>query len=87
MKIAIANNLYFPFNRGGAETVVKSMISDLENLGHEVFLITIKPEKENTPTNSSLKIYYIPSAYYYLAQIPPILKVIWHFTNIFSFKN
>ncbi len=87
MKIAIANNLYYPFNRGGAEAVVRKMISDLISDGHEVFLITTKPKTETSPVNQDLKIYYLPSGYSRLAEFSDFKKVIWHFNNLFSFKN
>jgi glycosyltransferase involved in cell wall biosynthesis len=87
MKIALANNLYYPYNRGGAETVVKKMITDLKARGHEVFLITTKPKSDANPINSDLKIYYIPSDYSRLAELSVLKKVLWHFNNIFSFKS
>ncbi|MFZ4631892.1 MAG: glycosyltransferase [Patescibacteria group bacterium] len=87
MKIAIANNLYFPFNRGGAETVIKKMISDFKSQNHEVFLITTKPKNEKDPINLDLKIYYLQSDYSRLAEFSPLRKILWHFTNIFSFRN
>jgi glycosyltransferase involved in cell wall biosynthesis len=96
MKIALANNLYYPYNRGGAETVIKQMIADLKSQGHDIFLITTKPKKglalpeETTtskPANNELKIYYFPSYYYNLATLPSFIKVIWHLTNIFSWHK
>ncbi len=87
MKIALANNLYYPFNRGGAETVVKKMITDLKSQGHDVFLISTKRSSDATPVNTDLKIYYLNSLYLDLASIPPYQRVFWHLTNIFSLKN
>lgn len=94
MKIALVNNLYYPYNRGGAETVVRKMIKDLKSQGHEVFLITTKPRNENATDISVekteknyLKIYYLISSYYNLAAWLPSLKIFWHFTNIFSIKK
>lgn len=87
MKIAIANNLYYPFNRGGAEAVIKIMIADLKSKGHEVFLITTKPKDEPSPVNSDLKIFYFPSDYSSLAEFSTLQKLVWHFNDLFSFKN
>jgi len=87
MKIALANNLYYPFNRGGAETVIKNMITDLKSQGHEVFLITTKPYDVIVQEKSDIKTYYLSSNYSRLAEFSPYKKVLWHFTNIFSFKN
>lgn len=92
MKIALANNLYYPFNRGGAEAVVKKMVTDLTAGGHEVFLITTISPEETIPQVEELnelkfKIYHIISGYYNLAHTPLILKIFWHIGNIFSFRK
>jgi len=92
MKIALANNLYYPYNRGGAETVIKQMITELKSQGHDVFLITTKPRPEPAPqeevsANNELRIYYFPSYYYNLAKLPSFIKVFWHLTNIFSWRK
>jgi len=93
MKIAILNNLYFPFNRGGAEQVVKSMINKFIRNNDTVFLITSKPVKliKTAPQGSNgsapFKIYYINSLFYSLADISYILRFCWHIYNILSFKQ
>lgn len=90
MKIVILNNLYYPYNRGGAEAVVKVIIDDLKSQGHDVFLITNKPKttaKNSNLENKDLKIYYIESNYFNLAELSLAKKLIWHFNNLFSFKN
>ncbi len=96
MKIALANNLYCPYNRGGAETVVRQMAADLKAQGHDVFLITTKPKpqparkekaSDNEKFNEELRIYYFPSYYYNLAKLPSYIKVFWHFANIFSWRK
>ena len=87
MKIAIANNLYYPYNRGGAETVIKNMISDLKSQGHEIFLITTKPKHELDQIDLDLKVYYFPSDYSRLSEFTNIQKTFWHLGNIFSFQE
>lgn len=93
MKIAILNNLYFPFNRGGAEQVVKSMINEFIKNNDTVFLITSKPVKsiKTAPQDSNgstpFKIYYINSLFYNLADISYVLRFCWHIYNILSFKQ
>ncbi|MFA5131343.1 MAG: glycosyltransferase [Patescibacteria group bacterium] len=93
MKIALANNLYYPYNRGGAESVVKQMIAALKAAGHEVFLITTEPKNESTATppeiitKDGLKTYYFPSGYMNLADRSPYLHFFWHFNNLFSFHR
>ncbi|MBI4121901.1 MAG: glycosyltransferase family 4 protein [Parcubacteria group bacterium] len=43
MKILIISNLYEPYQRGGAEVVVKRTILALQRAGHEVVLFTSRP--------------------------------------------
>jgi len=96
MKIALANNLYFPFNRGGAETVVKNQINELKKDGHEVFLITCKPKNDSndrsvlnseiTP-DPDLNIYYLESDYSRLAEFSLLRRLAWHIKNTFSFAT
>jgi len=95
MKIAICHNLYGEFSHGGAETAVHLMISDLKKSGHDVFLITTKPRvkkisvsgNEINDANSDLKIYYIKSEFYNLADLNNFNRVFWHFHNIFSINK
>lgn len=87
MKIAILNNLYYPFNRGGAESVIREMISRLKKNGHEVFLITTKPFQEIAPENTNLRCYHLDSDYHRLAEMALINKLFWHASNLFRMKN
>lgn len=43
MKICIINNLYPPYNRGGAERVVENQAQEFLAAGHKVFVITSGP--------------------------------------------
>ncbi len=87
MKIAVLNNLYFPFNRGGAEQVLKRMILELQNSGHEVFLISTKPASAIIDNNKQLKIYYLNSNFYKLDQFPVIFRFFWQLSNLLSCKK
>lgn len=87
MKIALVNNLYQPYKRGGAETVVEEMIAQFKNEGHEVFLISCRPKNDLHPTENGIKTYYFPSDYSRLADIPEYLRFFWHAKNIFSFSQ
>lgn len=40
MKIGIINSLYFPHNRGGAESIVALQAQNLRDQGHDVFIIS-----------------------------------------------
>lgn len=87
MKIVLINNLYFPFNRGGAEKIVADSIKKLQSEGHTVFLITTKPKRSAdpvNPVNPKLKIYYFNSLFYNLGRYPSWFRLGWHFHNLFD---
>jgi len=86
MKICLINNLYKPYNRGGAERIVEIIADGLQAVGHEVFIITTKPitqKHKNTKTRKH-KIYYLNSLYYNLNKIPKFLRIFWHFIDMFD---
>jgi glycosyltransferase involved in cell wall biosynthesis len=93
MKIALANNLYYPYNRGGAETVIKKMVTDLRAQNHEVILFTLHPKKDaplekiRISTEDGIKIYRLASNYFRLAEFNPLKKIFWHLGNIFSWEK
>jgi glycosyltransferase involved in cell wall biosynthesis len=95
MKICLINNLYEPYNRGGAGEVVKNIITGLKNAGHDVFLITVgkmkKLENENQKSGNDYKIYYIKPwnifSYIDINNKPIFLRLIWWFFNIFNFSG
>lgn len=80
MKIGLIHNLYYPYNKGGAEKIVALLEQGFKELGHEVFIITTTPEEKKQEKN----IYYLPSLYYHLNYLPPLLRLYWHFLNIRS---
>lgn len=85
MKICLINNLYKPYNRGGAERIVELMAKGLRNSGHDVFVISTKPLFKKTNTkNQTPKIYYLNSLYYNLNIIPKILRLGWHLIDAFD---
>ncbi len=86
MKIALINNLYFPYDKGGAEKIVEKQIFKLKKAGHQVFLITSKPKKF-IKINNQEKIYYINSNYYNLNKIPKSLRIFWHLNQFLKFKT
>ncbi len=82
MKIALINNLYGRYQRGGAEKIVEEMHKNFIKKNHETFIITTLPcfKKEKKEKN----IYYIKSFYYYLNKLPFFLKIFWHFGEFLS---
>lgn len=89
MKVALINNLYFPYQRGGAEQVMNNMLSRLKQSGQEVFIITSRPKKTNELRTSKeeQKIYYLPSSYYHLAEHSLGWRAAWHLMDLFNFKK
>ncbi|RLC36433.1 hypothetical protein DRH27_05245, partial [Candidatus Falkowbacteria bacterium] len=74
MKICLINNLYKPFNRGGAETIAQLCALGLESYGNEVFIITTRPRFKKINYKNNNKIYYINSIFFYLNKIPFFLR-------------
>jgi len=87
MKIALINNLYPPFARGGAEKVVADMVADWQNQQQVVFLITTKPHRVDEPKNSALKTYYLSSYFFNLHKLPLIGRFFWQLGNIFNYSK
>lgn len=94
MKICLINNLYRPFNRGGAEKVCESIATGLKLAGHKVIVITTKPpgaKYKIQPArtlqaggNTKYKVYYLNSLYYNLNKLPKFLRLFWHGWNLFN---
>lgn len=83
MKIILINNLYKPFERGGAEKYVEKLVDNFLKKEINVSVITTKPffAKKGKEEN----IYYLNSFYFYLNKLPSFLKFFWHLFNIFNF--
>ena len=88
MKICLINNLYKPFNRGGAEKIVETIANGLIKAGHNVFIITTKPSGGKTRIiNFKFQIYYLNSLYFNLNRLPKFLRFFWQIWNLFNFVN
>jgi len=88
MKICLINNLYKPFNRGGAEKITETIANGLIKAGHKVFIITTKPCGEKLPTASpELKVYFLDSCYYNLNKLPKFFRLVWQIWNVFNFVS
>ena len=85
MKICLINNLYKPYNRGGAERIVELIADGLREAGHDVFVITTKSRNTQHATrNTQQKIYYINALYYHLNKLPKVLRLFWHLCDMFD---
>jgi glycosyltransferase involved in cell wall biosynthesis len=86
MKICLINNLYKPYQRGGAERIVELTASALTDKGHEVFIISTKPRlSPEKPQDDSVKVYRMTSLYYDLDRIPVLLRIFWHMADLIDF--
>lgn len=90
MKVVLANNLFEPYNRGGAEKVVKEMAKELMINGHEVVILSTKPK--NSPSKfleekDGFKIYRLESSYYKLSDLNKLSRFFWHLGNFYNFKK
>ena len=83
MKICVINNLYKPFQRGGAEVISEIILHGLKDLGHEVFVVTTRPYLKNAKTEQgSTKVYRLRSLYFDLDKIPFFIRIFWHFFDM-----
>lgn len=97
MKIGIITNLYPPYNRGGAERVVKNIVKGFLDEGHEVFVITAKPFKSfkslipKLEIDEGIKIYhfYPLNLFFYGNDYKHnfIWRMKWHFIDMFNFAS
>lgn len=87
MKIIIFNNLYFPFNKGGAENYILNQVQDLNKQGHQVIIVCTK-KLFSQHTKYQNNIYYLNSLYYNLNNLPKFIRLFWHLKQlVFSSKN
>lgn len=87
MKICLLNNLYKPYNRGGAENVAAAMIKSYQAAGHEVFLITTRPQTPDRGQNNDCRTFYIKSSFYNLNQLALGARLAWHIYNLISSRK
>ncbi|MFA5318192.1 MAG: glycosyltransferase, partial [Patescibacteria group bacterium] len=92
MKIALINNLYKPYARGGAERVAETIINELAKQKHEVAVIASKPffGKKIVFNNKYLMLniyFWNIISYYNLGKLPKIFRPLWHLINIFNLQS
>lgn len=89
MRICLISNLYPPYSRGGAERVVETEARALKALGHEVFVITAEPVREDGSVEPRLTVedgirvwrFYPLNLFFYgeIGRHAAFARVIWHF--------
>lgn len=89
MRIAIVNNLFKPFQRGGAELVAEFQADNFKKAGHDVIVITSLPGKV-VAFDDKYPVYRLggfPATFSRLQSMPSYLRVFWHLINIFNFAT
>jgi glycosyltransferase involved in cell wall biosynthesis len=85
MKIGLINNLYKPYQKGGAERIVEILNNQLQELGHDVFVVTTQPkEKKDNEENEA---YYLPSSYSELNKFSFAKRLLWQINNLIDIKK
>ncbi len=96
MKICLISNLYPPYNRGGAEQVVKNTVEGLLSRGHQVAVITARPfiARENQKSkikNQNLGIYrFFPVNLFFYGndyKYPAVVRFFWHVFDVFNLHS
>jgi glycosyltransferase involved in cell wall biosynthesis len=91
MKICLINNLFKPFNVGGAENVVETIAKLLVNAGHDVRVLTIGVAGLKEISLDGYKLVQLENKFIYHrinSQQQNILKkMLWHWQNVFSFMH
>ena len=94
MKICLISNLYSPYNRGGAEQVVKNTVDGLLEKGHEVVVITARPRQSGVwglSETPHLKIYaFFPFNFFFYGNDfahPSWLRFFWHILDTFNLHS
>ena len=85
MRIGLVNNLYKPYQKGGAERIVELLNNELTELGHTVFIISTRPK--TIKTNEEVNTYYLPSSYSELSHLSFIQRLVWQIINLFNIKK
>ena len=88
MRVCIINNIYPPFDRGGAEQVVVKTVEGLHAAGHEVCVITTCPKGEYTENIEGVQIYRKkPVNIFFYTQAHNhsfFLRFFWHCVDMFN---
>lgn len=92
MRICIISNLYEPYERGGAERVAKLMVEGLAASGHDVVVITTRPQSGvDVEQKGKVKIYrFRPlNLFYYLDLVKhgAMARIVWHIIDMFNWPS
>jgi glycosyltransferase involved in cell wall biosynthesis len=89
MKIAVINNLYQPYQRGGAERIAELLAAGLSAQDHQVFVIATKPKipVASLALQEKATVHYLPSYYYNLKDFPIWRRALWQAGNIVNIQQ
>jgi glycosyltransferase involved in cell wall biosynthesis len=82
MKIAIIQNLYPPFARGGAEAVAEEQAEGLKARGHKVLVITTRPRSAARSVSLKKEAVYLPGLFSDLGKLDKASRFFWHISNL-----
>jgi len=85
MKIGLINNLYKPYQKGGAERVVELLANELTELGHTVFIISTRSPLKKDHEESN--VYYLKSSYSELSKWSYSKRLLWQIGNLVNLKK
>lgn len=95
MKVCLINNLFFPYNKGGAEQVVKAIVDGFVSQGHQVVVLTSTPisltrrgDSQSADEAGGEVVHGLPprNLYFYSdgnKHSWPV-RLVWHFLDIFN---
>jgi len=86
MKIAIINNIFDPFQRGGADKISRNLADGFLATGDEIFFIAACPYWSKNPF-SKYPGYFLKSLFYDLKNFPFFLRFFWHIFDMFDFRT
>ncbi len=87
MKIILINNLFEPYQKGGAERIVEITAKELKDLGHEVTIISTYPKGQRKIEQEQAGVYYLASSYRNLADHSALFRLQWQLLNLINFKK
>lgn len=92
MRICLISNLYPPYARGGAERVVEEEAKALKALGHDVFVVTGEPVREDgsveprVSDEGGVRVYrYYPLNLFFYGEIGrhgALARLLWHVRDL-----
>lgn len=92
MKICVISNLFKPHTRGGAERIVELQVDGLKKHGHELVVVSTKPNRGlEIEENENEKIYRFKplNLFYYLNDYKynAFVRAIWHVLDTFNLHS